>query len=133
MRAVGFAPPLLALSVAGCSIAPRPPEPDPVQGAYRQEGQLVLPDPTQLAACVSQEVPLTIVELRQAGAAVRPAPGTAPAGDRPDFALVLEQRQSGPVAWRLLVAETGPAAGAVAQALDRALGDCDARLGRTMG
>ncbi|WP_431269427.1 hypothetical protein [Dankookia sp. P2] len=122
---------LLALSVAGCSIAPPPPEPDPAQGGYRQEGKLVLPDPAQLAACVSQEVPGTVVVLRQAGAAVRPVAGSVLPGHTPDFALVVDQPPRSPLVWRVLVAESGPAAEPIARALDRALGDCAARLGRT--
>lgn len=114
---------MLLLSAAGCAIAPPPPEPDPIQGATREAGQLRLPDPVLAAACISHGVPASIVELRRSGAAVRPAPG------RPDFAVVLDRPQDGRVDYRVLVGEAGPEASGLAWGLGRALADCAARLG----
>jgi hypothetical protein len=124
---IGFL--VIALAATGCSIAPRPPEPDPIAATTRQEGQLALPDVAMTAACVWQEMPGSIAMLRQSGAAVRPILAIALPGYRPDYALVLQRQADGPVAWRVLVNDTGSEAGAVAQALDRALANCAARLG----
>ena len=126
MRPAGL---LLPLAILGCSIPPPPPEPDPFPVGYRKDGQLTPPDAAQAASCVSQQVPGSIVELRRDGPAVRPAPGTVEPGRRPDYALLLRRQDQGVVAWHLLVAETGPAAAALAQDLNRALADCAARLG----
>ncbi|TCZ55425.1 hypothetical protein [Roseicella aquatilis] len=122
-------PVLLLLALAGCAVAPPPREPDPVAVGYRKDGQVALPDAAQAASCVSQLLPNSIVEMRRDGAAVRPAPGTVQPGGRPDYALVLERQDNGALAWHLLVGATGPEAAAVAQDLNRALGDCTARMG----
>jgi hypothetical protein len=129
MRPASVGSLLIALAAIGCAIAPPPPEPDPIAANYRQEGQLALPDVAMTAACVWQEMPGSIVTLRQSDAAVRPILSIAWPGHRPDYALVLERQADGPVAWRVLVNDTGSEAGAIAQALDRALADCAARLG----
>jgi hypothetical protein len=123
-RALLRALPLLA---SGCAIAPRPPSPDPIQGGVRAEGKLEGAAPAQAAFCVSQDVPESLVQLIQDGAAVRPAPGVG----RPDYALMLtQQEQPGTVAWKLLVAEPGEAAAARATQLRGALANCLGLLGR---
>ncbi|RAI60255.1 hypothetical protein [Roseicella frigidaeris] len=128
-RAHRLAAGLALLPLLGCGIAPPAAAPDPIAAVQRRDGEIVLPDPALLAGCVSQQTPLTQVVLRQDGAMVRPAPGTAP-GTPPDFALVVEQQPRAPMRWHLLLGETGPAAEALGQGLDRALGDCTGRLGR---
>ena len=115
----------LALLGAACSIAMPPPAPDPIAApAVREEGQLALADAAQAAFCVSQDVPISFVELIQDGATVRPASGEA-------YALMLVQPEGGVVAWRLLVAEGVSDPGATAVGLRRALADCLGRLGRS--
>ena len=120
--------PVLGL-LAGCSIPPRPPSPDPIQGGTRLEGRLDGASPAQTAFCVSQEVPLSYVLLISDGAAVRPAPGVWPA-IQPGYAVTM-RRVEGGVSWVRQVGETAdPAtAAAIADRLDRALAACAPVLG----
>ncbi len=120
--------PVLGL-LAGCSIPPRPPSPDPIQGGTRLEGRLDGASPAQTAFCVSQEVPLSYVLLISDGAAVRPAPGTWPAVE-PGYALTLRRSEAG-TTWLRQVGEAGPStAAALAGRLDRALAECTPALGK---
>lgn len=114
---------LLALAPAGCSVAPRPPSPDPIGGGTRAEGKLDGAGPAQTAFCVSQGVPLSYVLLTSDGAAVRPVPGVWPAID-PGYALTLRRAEGG-VTWLRQVGEAEPAtAAAIAARLDGALAEC---------
>ena len=114
--------------LAGCSIAPRPPSPDPIQGGIRAEGKIDGTGPAQAAFCVSQAVPLSYVSLTSDGAAVRPVPGVWPAIE-PGYAVTLRQAQGG-AAWVRQVGGADPAtAVAIAERLDRALAECSSVVG----
>ena len=120
--------PVLGL-LAGCSIPPRPPSPDPIQGGTRLEGRLDGASPARAAFCVSQEVPLSYVLLISDGGAVRPAPGTWPAVE-PGYALTLRRSEAG-TTWLRQVGEAGPStAAALTGRIDRALAGCTPALGK---
>ena len=119
--------PLLGL-LAGCSIPPRSPSSDPIEGGTRLEGRLDGASPAQAAFRVSQEVPLSYVLLVSDGAAVRLAPGTWPAIE-PGYALTLRRSEAG-ATWLRQVGEAEPStAAALADRLDRALAECAPALG----
>ncbi len=114
--------------LAGCSIPPRSPSSDPIEGGTRLEGRLDGASPAQAAFRVSQEVPLSYVLLVSDGAAVRPAPGTWPAVE-PGYALTLRRSEAG-ATWLRQVGEAEPSTvAAIADRLDRAVAECAPALG----